>query len=130
MQGDSGNNGEPSISPTVLPGKRQVSRSRDLKNYLIGGLKQEQVQQILPSDIFKKFRLLRRFKREFKHRIVRDRVPNYFLQFEYGVYNNEAIENSPEETKSSQPRDELVFVEKLQKIKEKAVLIWLSNGTV
>ena len=101
-----------------------------MKNYLIGGLKQEQVQQILPSDIFKKFRLLRRFKREFKHRIVRDRVPNYFLQFEYGVYNNEVIENSPEETKSSQPRDELVFVEKLQKIKEKAVLIWLSNGTV
>lgn len=26
--------------------------------------------------------------------------------------------------------DEMVFVEKLQKIKEKAVLIWLSNGSV
>ena len=44
----------------------------------------------MPPDIFKKQRLLRRFKREFKYRIVRDRtIPSYFLQFENGVYQTE-----------------------------------------
>ena len=28
------------------------------------------------------------------------------------------------------PSDNMIFVEKLQKIKEKAVLIWLSNGQI
>lgn len=62
---------------------------------------------------------------------MRDRVPNYFLQFEPGVYENGTDQYSPEESKAMHLRpDEMVFVEKLQKIKEKAVLIWLSNGSV
>lgn len=96
---------------------------------MIKGLSQEQIQELLPPDLFKKFRLLRRFKREFKYRIVRDRVPNYFLQFEKGVNLRSKVEQTPEETKAMGP-SEMVFVEKLQKIKEKAVLIWLSNGTI
>ena len=89
--GRSLSNNPSSSSPTVLPQKKQKSKKSQLECFPLTGLKtQEEIQQALPPDIFKKQRLLRRFKREFKYRIVRDRtIPSYFLQFENGVYQTE-----------------------------------------
>ena len=41
VQGEAGQNGEPSISPPVLPGKKSRVRTKELEDYLVGGLNQE-----------------------------------------------------------------------------------------
>ena len=83
----------------------------------------------MPTELFKKFRLLKRFKEEFKFRIMKDRIPSYFLHFERGVYEKQGQADDASGLANLRA-DEMIFVEKLQKIKEKAVLIWLSNGSV
>ena len=59
-------------------------------------------------------------------------IASYFLQFEPGVYEKTKPNQDHhfEESKHHRPDQEMIFVEKLQKIKDKAVLIWLSNGSV
>ena len=63
---------------------------------------------------------------------MKDRsIPAYFLEFEAGVYEKTSrVGGACHEESKRGGASEMVFVEKLQKIKEKAVLIWLSNGSI
>lgn len=107
--------------PQALFPSRRTDPNKSLEEFSIEDLTPEDIQNCLPSNIYKKFRLLKRFKHEFKHRIRKDRqIPAYFLQFERGVFEGQGQEEY------TGP----VFVKKIQKIKEKAVLIWLSNGSI
>jgi hypothetical protein len=69
----------------------------------------------LPTAVVKKHKLLKRFKRELTISIVKEKLPSYFLKFE--TIGQVRKHHAP------------IFVENIR-IKKKAVLFWLSNGSV
>jgi hypothetical protein len=80
--------------------------------------KEDKVLASLPHYVTKKYRLLKRFKKELSISIKDSALPSYFCHFEDIVGLKEA-------DAGFKP----VFVENIR-IKKAAVLFWLSNGCV
>lgn len=65
-------NGNKVVPRALFPSGRAV-QTKSLEEFSIHDFSKDEIQSLLPSDIYKKFRLLKRFKHEFKHRIRKDR---------------------------------------------------------